>query len=81
MTTQVMNADGANPGPDTGTGPGPLVPEYETRKQLAKRLNCSTRTIDALMHRGLPYWKPSGRLVRFPRAAVDEWLASQTTNR
>jgi excisionase family DNA binding protein len=58
-----------------------LPPEYDTRKQLARRISCSTRTIDHLLLRGLPYIKLTGKLVRFPRREVDEWLAAQTVRR
>ena len=58
-----------------------LGPDYETRKQLAKRLNCSTRTVDNLQTIGLPYIKLTEKLVRFPRREVDVWLRQQVVKR
>ena len=52
-----------------------------TRRQLASHLGVSTRTIDNLMTRGLPYLKLTGKLVRFPRAEVENWLAQRQVTR
>jgi predicted DNA-binding transcriptional regulator AlpA len=46
--------------------------EYEDKKQLAARLGISVRTVDNLLTR---------KLVRFPRVAVDEWLAERQVRR
>jgi excisionase family DNA binding protein len=59
-----------------GTGP-----EYESKLQLAARLGVSTRTIDNLMTRGLPYLALTGKLRRFPRITVDAWLRQQEVRR
>jgi len=75
-----MNTNDTNQKPDPGAGLN-LPPDYDTRKQLAQRISCSTRTVDNLMLRGLPYVKLTGKLVRFPRREVDEWLAGQTVRR
>ena len=56
-------------------------PEYENKKQLAARLGVSVRTIDNLLARGLPHIKLTRKLIRFPRAAVDEWLAERQVSR
>lgn len=56
-------------------------PDYETKQELADRLGVSTRTINALMERGLPYLRLTGKLLRFSRAAVDRWLAEQEIRR
>ncbi len=56
-------------------------PEYENKRQLAVRLGVSVRTIDNLLVRGLPHLKLTRKLVRFPRAAVDEWLAERQVRR
>jgi len=58
-----------------------LVPEYEDKKQLANRLGVSVRTIDNLLLRGLPHLKLTRKLTRFPRAAVDAWLAERQVRR
>lgn len=55
--------------------------EYENKRQLAARLGVSVRTIDNLLVRGLPHLKLTRKLVRFPRAAVDEWLAERQVRR
>ena len=56
-------------------------PDYENKRQLAARLGVSVRTIDNLLVRGLPHLKLTRRLTRFPRAAVDEWLAERQVRR
>ncbi len=56
-------------------------PEYENKRQLAARLGVSVRTIDNLLVRGLPHLKLTRKLTRFPRAAVDEWLAERQVRR
>lgn len=51
------------------------APDYETKSQVARRLNVSQRTIDNLMRqRRLPFIKLTSKLVRFPRADVDAFL-------
>ncbi len=55
--------------------------DYENKKQLAARLGVSVRTIDNLLARGLPHLKLTRKLIRFPRAAVDEWLAERQVRR
>ena len=50
-------------------------PDYETKSQVARRLNVSKRTIDNLMkQRRLPFIKLTSKLVRFPKAEVDAFL-------
>lgn len=66
--------------PDPGSGLTGL-PEYEDKSQLAQRLGVSTRTINAMMNRGLPYLKLTAKLTRFPRSAVNQWLASRCINK
>lgn len=56
-------------------------PDYETKQELAARLGVSTRTIDNLMARGLPYLALTGKLRRFPRITVDAWLRQQEVRR
>ena len=54
----------------------PAEPDYETKSQVARRLNVSKRTIDNLMRqRRLPYIKITSKIVRFPKAEVDAFLA------
>jgi len=59
----------------------PPAREYENKRQLAARLGVSVRTVDNLLTRGLPHIKLTRRLLRFPRAAVDEWLAERQVRR
>jgi excisionase family DNA binding protein len=57
---------------------GPVLepPAYYNKRQLAHYLNVSVRTIDALMRaRKLPFIKLTKKLVRFPKADVDAYLA------
>ena len=61
----------------TDTGHGQVTPEYETKEQLAQRLGISGRTVNNLMRRGLPYIRLGGKLLRFPKAIVDAWMAGQ----
>ena len=50
--------------------------DYETKSQVARRLNVSRRTIDNLMRqRRLPFIKLTSKIVRFPKAEVDIYLA------
>jgi len=55
--------------------------DYESKKELAARLGVSVRTIDNLQARGLPHLKLTRKLTRFPRAAVNEWLAGREVRR
>lgn len=68
--------------PPAGPGTGQTAqPDLDDKRQLARRLGCSTRTVDNLMARGLPFIKLTRKLTRFPRAAVDAWLAARTVRR
>jgi excisionase family DNA binding protein len=61
-----------NPEPNQTTA----LPDYETKSQVARRLNVSRRTIDNLMRqRRLPFIKLTSKIVRFPKAEVDAYLA------
>ena len=52
------------------------APDYETKSQVARRLSVSRRTIDNLMRqRRLPFIKLTSKIVRFPKAEVDAYLA------
>ena len=51
------------------------MPDYETKSQVARRLNVSRRTIDNLMRqRRLPFIKLTSKIVRFQRTEVDAYL-------
>jgi excisionase family DNA binding protein len=69
-----------NQNPEAGPGQA-TQPDYENKRQLAARLGVSVRTIDNLLTRGLPHLKLTCKLIRFPRAAVDEWLAERQVRR
>ncbi len=65
-----------------GTGASqPPAPDYENKQQLAARLGVCVRTIDNLLAHGLPHLKLTRKLIRFPRAAVDQWLAERHIRR
>lgn len=52
------------------------LPDYETKSQVARRLSVSRRTIDNLMRqRRLPFIKLTSKIVRFPKAEVDAYIA------
>ena len=54
----------------------PASPDYETKAQVARRLNVCVRTIDNMMkQRRLPFIKLTAKTVRFPKAEVDAYLA------
>jgi excisionase family DNA binding protein len=53
---------------------------YLTKKQLAQLLNVSLRTVDNLIaRRAIPFVRLSGKIVRFPKAAVDEHIQRHFT--
>lgn len=57
------------------------MPDLLTKKDVAEWLSCSVRSVDTLrVTSGLPYIL-LGRLVRFRRSDVQEWLAAQHTIR
>ena len=66
--------------PAAGAGQNP-PPDFESKQELAARLGVSTRTIENMMARGLPYLALSHKLKRFPRAAVNDWLRRLTIRR
>lgn len=52
-------------------------PDYETKAQVAHRLGISERTVDNMMKkRLLPFIKLTSKIVRFPKAEVDAYLAA-----
>jgi len=52
------------------------APDYETKSQVARRLNVSRRTIENPMRqRRLPFIKLTAKIVGFPRAEADAYLA------
>lgn len=72
-----MNADTT---PTPATSPALAPDAYLTKQQLARRLNVSPRTVDNLIaRRALPFVRLSGKLIRFPRAAVDEHIQRHFT--
>lgn len=50
-----------------------------TMSELADYLKCTTRHIQNLMGRGLPYIQVSERMVRFDLERVNEWMADRTS--
>ena len=54
----------------------PTAQDYETKSQVARRLNVSVRTVDNLMkQRRLPFIKLTSKIVRFLKTDVDAYLA------
>lgn len=54
----------------------PESPDYETKAQVARRLSVCVRTIDNMMkQRRLPFIKLTSKIVRFPKAEVNAYLA------
>lgn len=57
------------------------MPDLLTKKDVAEWLSCSVRSVDTLrVSSGLPYIL-LGRLVRFRRKDIQEWLDAQHTIR
>ena len=55
--------------------------EVMTAKELAKYLSISESTVYKRVDAGeIPYTKIGGRLLRFPKAIIDRWLAEHTTH-
>jgi excisionase family DNA binding protein len=68
--------------PETANAAGHSNPkDYESKQELAARLGVSVRTIDNLLKCGLPYLRLTRKLIRFPRVAVNEWLAERQVRR
>ena len=69
----------ANKSSESGAGLAD-TPDYETKSQVARRLSVSKRTIDNLMRqRRLPFVKLSSKIVRFPKAEVDDYIRRNLT--
>lgn len=67
--------------PTSGVGIG-AEPEYLTKEQTARWLGVSPRTVDTLLkQRRIPVIRFSNRLIRFPRAAVRQYLDDNMTVR
>ena len=67
--------------PSAARADAAVLTEYENKRQLAARLGVSVRTVDNLLTRGIPHVKLTRKLLRFPRGAVDEWLAGRILQR
>jgi len=49
--------------------------EYLSKKELCEYLGISARTSeDWVKSRGLPHFRIGGKILRFKRSQVDEWL-------
>lgn len=51
------------------------IEPLRTKRQLAAFLQQTTRTVEKMMARGLPYIRLSARATRFRLADVQKWLA------
>lgn len=57
-----------------------LESQYLTKQDAADYLKVSKRTIDNLMASGsLPFIKLGGRIVRFPKSAIDRHIKDTLT--
>ena len=57
-------------------------PELLTPEQVARALSVSGRTLSRLTARGeIPHVRLGRRLVRYPKRALDDWIASRTKGR
>lgn len=66
--------------PGSPNPPAPQADAYLTKQQLAQRLNVSLRTVDNLIaRRAIPFVRLSGKLIRFPKAVVDEHIQRHFT--
>lgn len=52
------------------------------KKEAAEALNLSVRTLEGLLRKpdGPPFVRLGSRMIRFPQAALLEWLARRTVN-
>jgi predicted DNA-binding transcriptional regulator AlpA len=65
--------------PDNATGQSSLAssPRYLTKKDLAKLVQLSVRSIDNLLREGCPHLKLGRRRVRFDEIETRRWLADK----
>ena len=56
-----------------------MAKEYLTVDEVCKWLKVSRNTIERWRKKGMPFIK-TGRLVRFDRAEIEEWLEEQRKN-
>jgi predicted DNA-binding transcriptional regulator AlpA len=57
-----------------------MLSDWMTNEECARHRNCAESTLNKERVRGdgPPYVKIRGRMVRYSRQAVDQWLAAQT---
>ena len=48
--------------------------DYESKRQLAERVNVSERTVNYWLLEGLPHFRMGTKLLRFKTTEVDAWL-------
>ena len=62
---------------DVSTQPADPVAAMPDKQVVAKALGCSTRHVDRLCEAGrMPLPAQLGRLVRWPQATIDAWIAA-----
>jgi excisionase family DNA binding protein len=77
MKETIESRERVGNGPDLSPSGSPAAPDYETRRQVAHRLGVSERTIGNMMRaRRIPFIRLTPKLIRFPRAEVDSYLAA-----
>ncbi len=71
-----------NPQPKDMEADSPIITENDTdrlgkKRDVAKMLNVSPRTVDNYIAEGCPHIKPSPRCCRFDLADVKAWFKTQ----
>ncbi len=67
-----------NSQPEAVTGDSQLIaPRLGTKKDVAKMVNLSVRSVDNLIRAGMPHLKLGSRRCRFDMASVAQWLQEQ----
>jgi hypothetical protein len=63
--------------PDAATGNEKLatIPQYGSKRDVARMLQMSVRTVDNFVARGCPHYAVSRRRLRFDMLEVRTWLA------
>lgn len=61
--------------------PAPPLAPYLSILDFAHRLRVSKRSVERLIHDGLPVERVRKRIVRIPVAAADAWIATEAKRR
>jgi predicted DNA-binding transcriptional regulator AlpA len=74
---RAMKLSNTQTSPEAATGAPQLatVPRYGSKKDVARMIQMSVRSVDNFLRDGCPHLKLSARRVRFDLDEVREWLA------